>query len=1261
MTMEESKPDYSSFFYFNPLPSWVYELDTFRILDVNEAAIDHYGYSRSEFLTLTLKDIRPHAEIPQLVAAHAGVQERQGNIYFGVFTHQKKTGDHIRMKINGHKVDYLGKACMIVVCQDVTLEEEQFKKLEESEKALRESEARFRTIFEIASLGIAQVDPAIGKIVLVNTFYETITGYSKKELMDMSFVALTHPDDREKDWDKFSKAMRGEVEYRNEKRYVRKDGSIVWVRVHLAFIRDDAGRPYRTVAICENISEKKEEEHRLKLLESVITNTHDAILITEAEPFDEPGPKIVYVNEAFTNMTGYSAEEAIGRSPRFLQGPKSDWAELGRLGNALRNWESCEITTINYRKNGSEFWVNLSISPVANEKGWFTHWVAIQRDISEQKQKEREKDLLGKVSLNFSIETSLSSSLAELCHTIAAYGDFDCVELWLPNIEKTEIRLMAHHATSSNGLEFYKYSEGITTFHFSEGLPGRVWQQKATVLWDKLDEAGDFVRKESADRANFQAVLGIPLFHNDEVVGVLVVASCLDVKYLQGYMDLLNRFKGFIGSEINRKKLENDLSHLYHAIPDIICVVDFQGRFLKINQAGCELLGYSESEILFKSFEEFIFPDDRVITSKELASQIQGNDTFYFENRYLTKTGEICWLSWTCNTSPEEGLVYASAKNITNEKRLRELNQLSSKLAKVGSWEIDVASDKLFWSNTLYEMHETKPEDFTPELENAISLYKEEYREFVRNIIAKAIETGEPFAFEAVLVTFENNEKWVRAIGETEMVDGRCTRIYGSFQDIHTSKSLEIQIREILGSISDAFYALNSNWEFTYFNKEAERLLSRLESEVIGKNIWEVFPSIVGTHLEDVYYRVAATGQSESIEYLRNRDGNWYEISAYPFSGGISVYFKNIHERKHSVAQLESAYLEKEHILERIGDAFFALDKDWKVTYWNKRAEEILGFPREDLVGYKLWEKFPLAQELDFFKQYERAFETQQPVHFEEFYKPTNQWFEANGYPSPEGISVFFRDISGKKIAERKVLELNESLKQHIRKLELTNEELEQFAFVTSHDLQEPLRMISSFMEQLRKRYGDQLDEKAHQYIQFATGGAKRMRTIILDLLEYSRAGRFADPVERIVLKELLDDYQLLRRKLIAEKKVQLSLSKLPVVECYKAPLTQTIHCLMDNAIRYSRPGVSPRVTVEAEEKGAYWKIRVADNGIGIAPENFEKIFVVFQRLHPNEKYEGTGIGLSIAKKNVESWGGEIWVESTIGMGSVFYFTIPKP
>lgn len=1381
--MSNSK-DYNSLFYHNPLPNWVYDRQSFEILDVNQSALDLYGYSREEFLAMTIKDLRPKSEIPKVLAAHTGIDIREGNIYFGVFTHKKKSGELIRMEINGHKVRFQDRDCIMVSCQDVTVREKQFKDLEEFSKKLNAAS-------EIAKLGYWKLEMDANTLSWSDRIYE-IWGRKKEdfEVSFSSFFETIHPDDQAIFEEEHKLAFSGVKELNFSHRISLPDGKIKWVRQIGRLNKNEKGEPVSFEGTVQDITVQKQEEQHLKLLESVITHSHDAILITEAEPFDEPGPKIIYVNEAFTKMTGYTAEEVIGKSPRILQGPNSDRKELARLSRALRNWESCEITTINYKKNGEEFWINFSVSPVADENGWYTHWIAIEREITEQKNKELENKLLSQISQSFNEAGSFFQAANQLCQIIGEYGKYDVVELWSPNIENTHFQFIGKLEGNPIADRFYDQSLSIQSIEISAGLQGQVWRKKSPILLEKINESAIILRQEAAKSAGLNSILGIPITHNDELVSILVLGTGEGEEKLTKYERFFKKLDPFLGSEISRKKLEGNLSHLYDAIPDLICLADFQGRFLRINKAGCDLLGYEKKELLFHSFDEFVHPEERSASRAEFMKLSEGNRTFQFENRYIRKDGEIIWLIWTCNSDLNEGLVYASAKNISQEKRLRELNKQASRLAKIGSWEIDIVFDKLYWSEIVHEIHETDPKRFVPNLQSGINFYREDFRSLIRQKVEDCIQKGDPFDFEAVLVTAKRNEKWVRVFGNAEFLNGKCIRIYGSFQDIHASKSLENQISEILGSISDAFCAVDQNWNFTYFNTEAEKLLQRKSDDVLGNNIWEEFAPARGTMLEEVYRRVAETGVSETFEYLYPGNGCWYEINTYPSNGGLSTYFKNIDERKKAERRLKNAFEEKNRILESIGDAFFALDKDWTVTYWNRKAEEIIGIRREDLIGYNLWEKFPEAKNMMFFKQYQQSFVEQVPVSFQEYIPLFDQWFEANAYPTPEGISVFFRDITLQKKAEKRILEANERfemvtqvttdaiwdwdienkvfvrgegfeklfgyqiekkmreeefwkdsfhpddlpriqeslekcladpsvnfwekeyriihqtgevknvidkgliirnkkglpirmvgaitdiserikyeqeleelnliLKEHIKELQITNEHLEQFAFIASHDLQEPLRMISSFLNQLERKYGDQLDDKARQYIHFAIDGAKRMKQIILDLLDYSRAGKVTEEPELVDLNEMMREFKILRRKAFQEKGVRMNVDPLPVLKGFKAPLTQTFHCLLDNAIKYSREEEPPEITLSVKEEKSQWRFQIADNGIGIDPKFFDKIFIIFQRLHDKDTFSGTGIGLSIAKKQVEFMGGNIWVESTPGEGSTFYFTLPK-
>jgi PAS domain S-box-containing protein len=352
--------------------------------------------------------------------------------------------------------------------------------------------------------------------------------------------------------------------------------------------------------------------------------------------------------------------------------------------------------------------------------------------------------------------------------------------------------------------------------------------------------------------------------------------------------------------------------------------------------------------------------------------------------------------------------------------------QQASKLARIGNWEFDVASNKVYWSNIVHELHETNPKTFTPDLEKGLRFYREDFRSMVNDTLQNSIETGAVFDFEAVIITKKKNERWVRAIGNVEMIHGKCQRIYGSFQDIHAYKLLELQIREILGSISDAFYAVDKNWKFTYFNKEAENLLLKKAEDVLGKNIWELFPAIADTPIRKIYQRVARSKRKESFEYYYPGDGKWYEINTYPSQGGVSAYFKKIDERKHAAEELEKAYQEKINILESIGDAFFYVNKDWVVTYLNKETEKVLHRKRDTLIGKNLWDEYPDAIETDFYRQYHKAMETQENLTFEEFYPALNVWIEVTVYPSTTGLSVYFRDITLRKESNIRLLQSNE-------------------------------------------------------------------------------------------------------------------------------------------------------------------------------------------------------------------------------------------
>ncbi|MBC7474832.1 MAG: response regulator [Candidatus Sericytochromatia bacterium] len=262
-------------------------------------------------------------------------------------------------------------------------------------------------------------------------------------------------------------------------------------------------------------------------------------------------------------------------------------------------------------------------------------------------------------------------------------------------------------------------------------------------------------------------------------------------------------------------------------------------------------------------------------------------------------------------------------------------------------------------------------------------------------------------------------------------------------------------------------------------------------------------------------------------------------------------------------------------------------------------------------------------------------------------------------------------------MVENRTLELlksNEMLKQEIEDrikiesdlakrtedLARVNDELKQFAYIASHDLQEPLRMVSSYTRLLAKRYKDKLDDDANDYINFAVDGAVRMQKLIDSLLYYSRVGTLLKKLKTIALNEIVENVKFNLQLLIEETHATITSDALPELKSDSTQMTQLFQNLMSNSLKYVKEGVEPIINISVKKRNSDWLFSITDNGIGIDKDDYERVFIVFQRLHSKNEYSGTGMGLAICKKIIEYHNGQIWLESEIGKGSTFYFTLPQ-
>jgi PAS domain S-box-containing protein len=374
---------------------------------------------------------------------------------------------------------------------------------------------------------------------------------------------------------------------------------------------------------------------------------------------------------------------------------------------------------------------------------------------------------------------------------------------------------------------------------------------------------------------------------------------------------------------------------------------------------------------------------------------------------------------------------------------------------------------------------------------------------------------------------------------------------------------------------------------------------------------------------------------------------------------GVFAAARDITERKRAEDALSASEIRYRRLFEAAKDGILILDAGTGgIIDANPFLLQMLGYTHEQLLGKKLWD-IGLFEDIEACKVAFKKLQTEGYIRYENLGLETTDRkhidveFVSNVYwvNHRKVIQCNIRNITERKQIEK-------TLKKTLDELERSNKELEQFAYVASHDLQEPLRMVASYTQLLEMRYKDKLDSDANDFINYAVDGANRMQRLINDLLVYSRVGTRGKPLEPVDSQSALGQAIVNLEVFISENQAIITNDDLPPVIADSIQLVQLFQNLVDNAIKF-RSDKTPYIHVSVKQEGNEWVFSVRDNGIGIAPQYKERIFVIFQRVHSREEYSGTGMGLAICKKIVERHSGRIWVDSKPGEGSTFYFTIP--
>jgi len=456
-----------------------------------------------------------------------------------------------------------------------------------------------------------------------------------------------------------------------------------------------------------------------------------------------------------------------------------------------------------------------------------------------------------------------------------------------------------------------------------------------------------------------------------------------------------------------------------------------------------------------------------------------------------------------------------------------------------------------------------------------------------------------------------------------------------------------VYLNSIMQSSPLAIAATDLDFVIKYYNPAAEKFFGYKSGEVVGRRVPHIhdalkvnparFERAIDVVRRENIYRYAVKVETESgVRYLESHvSGIWDEKGELTGFVLMSSDVTDKMKAEEEVKALAKFPDENPYPVLRIS-------RDGVLSYANKASSPLLG-----LWGCRISETVPehlrqlISQVLE--AGDEREIEL---AADERFFSLMIVPVKEEGY-----VNIYGRDISGKKQMEEKLI-------KYAVELERSNKELELFASLASHDLQEPLRAVSGFAQLLQKRYKDKLDRKAGEFISYIVEGADRMNQLIRDLLDYSRVTARGDPFVPVDCNNAIKAALANLRLAIEESRAAVIFDPLPVVSADPGQIIRLFQNLIGNAIKY-RGDSGPAIQVSAKREGDEWVFSVADNGIGIEAQYYSRIFQIFQRLHKRDEYPGTGIGLAVCKKIIDRHGGRIWVESVPGKGSVFYFTIP--
>ena len=729
-------------------------------------------------------------------------------------------------------------------------------------------------------------------------------------------------------------------------------------------------------------------------------------------------------------------------------------------------------------------------------------------------------------------------------------------------------------------------------------------------------------------------------------------------------------------------------------------IVDQKFQYTSVNPVFCKILGYSETELQHLTFKDISYPDDLVKDIPNIKKLMNRELSVYkTEKRYIRKDGQLIWgaLTVTSNYDKEGHFLYnlAIVEDITRRKLAEEDLKKSKKLlsetesiGKVGGWEFSIDTLITTWTDEVYRIHEVDF-DFNSNVNSGINFYTTASKPIIERAVQRAIEFSESFDLELEIITAKGNLRKVHTIGQA---DPEQRRVYGFFQDITERKQVEERLQRSETRFSSLFnqmqegFALHEiicdstgkaiDYRFLEINPAFEKLTGLKRSEIIGRTVLEVMPDTETLWIER-YGDVALNGNPIEFENYSAPLNRYYQIKSFcPAKKQFAVLFSDISERKHAeetLRKLEYILSEGQKIAHM---GTFEYNLDTQATYWSAEEYSIYGLdPDGPSPSYEVMiAKCIHPDDAAILNQtFGAAIQSQSVYELEHrIIKPDGsiRWVFDRAYPYFDQNGNLARyvgatlDITDRKQAEENIRILNEDLEKRVNErtaqLEAANKELEAFSYSVSHDLRSPLRHINGFAEILSKQHFENLPEDAREHLNTITIAAKKMGTLIDDLLSFSRTARTEMKKSNFTMNKVVDEALAQINHTVMNRKIDWKISQLPEIYGDYNLLRQVWINLIENAVKYTRARENTVIEIAFTESDKETVFHIKDNGVGFDMKYANKLFGVFQRLHSSSQFEGTGIGLANVQRIILRLGGKTWAEAEPDKGATFFFSIPK-